>query len=72
MSVLYYILVFVLAVVLSVFALRRVLREDLVGNLLLVEQDGEETAYMLEIFKGKADLIKEGEYVLLHVKREKL
>lgn len=50
----------------------RIKNERLVGNLLIVEQDGEEPAYMLEIFKGESDKIKPGELVAFTVVTEKI
>lgn len=50
----------------------RIKNERLVGNLLIVEQDGEEPAYMLEIFKGESDKIKPGELVAFAVVTEKI
>ena len=48
----------------------RIGNEDVVGNLLIVEQDNEDLVYMLEIFEKKSGKIKPGERVSLIVQKE--
>ncbi len=53
------------------FNIKRIVNQDLVGNLLVVHfEDEENPEYMLEIFKGNSGKIKPGEFVLLHVEEE--
>lgn len=51
--------------------MKRIVNQDLVGNLLVVHfEDEENPEYMLEIFKGNSGKIKPGEFVVLHVEEE--
>ena len=56
----------------AIVSINKIKNERLVGNLLIVEQEGEEPAYMLEIFKGESSKIKPGELVTFAVVTEKI
>lgn len=59
--------------VVGIINIQRIRNQDMVGNLLVVNfEDEPEPLYMLEVFKGNAEKIKPGEFVLLHVVEEKI
>ena len=70
MSMVFYISAIAVLALIAFLGIRQIIREDVVGHLLIVHQDGEEDVCMLEIFKGKSDRIKPGEIVSLIVQEE--
>lgn len=58
--------------VVGIINIQRIRNQDLVGNLLIIKQENDDPVYMLEIFKGNAEKIKPGEFVVMHVVEEKI
>lgn len=70
-SVIFCILSLVVGAFASAIITRLRIRTDVVGELTVVEQEGEENTMLLGIYKGRLNEIQEGKVVRLLVTKEK-